>query len=77
LSSANRVKLRRDFTQVETQWGTIQAKRGYLNDALIKTVPEYEDCKRLAEQNSIPLRQVYAEALSNLRSADTVDRLEI
>ena len=77
LSSANRVKLRRDFVEIETQWGTIQAKRGYLNGTLIKTVPEYEDCKRLAEQNSIPLRQVYAEALSNLGSANTVDRLEI
>lgn len=73
LSSADRVKLRRDFVQVETQWGTIQAKRGYLNGTLIKTVPEYEDCKRLAEQNSIPLRQVYAEALSNLDSDDIVD----
>ena len=73
LSSANRVKLRRDFTQVETQWGTIQAKRGYLNDTLIKTVPEYEDCKRLAEQNNVPLRQIYAEALNNLDSIDTVD----
>ena len=76
LSSANRVKLRRDFVQVKTQWGTIQAKRGYFNGTLIKTVPEYEDCKRLAEQNSIPLRQVYAEALSNLDSADIVDRPE-
>ncbi len=77
LSSANRIKLRRDFVEVETQWGTIQAKRGYLNGTLIKTVPEYEDCKRLAEQNSVPLRQVYAEALSNLDSANTVDHLEI
>ena len=77
LSSANRVKLRRDFTQVETQWGTIQAKRGYLNGALIKTVPEYEDCKRLAEHNNVPLRQVYAEALSNLGPIDTIDRPEI
>ena len=66
LSSADRVKLRRDFTQIETQWGAIQAKRGYLNGTLIKTVPEYEDCKRLAEQNNIPLRQIYAEALSNI-----------
>ena len=76
-SSANRVKLRRDFTEVETQWGTIQAKRGYLNGTLIKTVPEYEDCKRLAEQNNVPLRQVYADALSNLGSVDTIDRPEI
>ena len=77
LSSADRIKLRRDFVEVETQWGAIQAKRGYLNGTLIKTVPEYEDCKRLAEQNNVPLRQIYAEALSNLGSADPVDQPEI
>ena len=76
LSSADRIKLRRDFVEVKTQWGTIQAKRGYLNGTLIKTVPEYEDCKRLAEQNSVPLRQVYATALSNLNSVDPIDRAE-
>ena len=76
LSSADRVKLRRDFIQVETQWGSIQAKRGYLNGTLIKTVPEYEDCKRLAEENNIPLRQIYAEALSNLPPVAYVDRSE-
>ena len=74
LSSANRVKLRRDFIQVETQWGTIQAKRGYLNGTLIKAVPEYEDCKRLAEQNKVPLRQIYAEALNNLNPIDAVNQ---
>ena len=77
LSSADRVKLRRDFIHVETQWGTIQAKRGYLNGTLLKTIPEYEDCKRLAEQNNVPLRQVYTEALSNLTPIDAVDRSEI
>ena len=76
LSSADRIKLRRDFVEIKTQWGTIQAKRGYLNGTLIKTVPEYEDCKRLAEQNSVPLRQVYAAALSNLNSVDPIDRAE-
>ncbi len=77
LSTTNRVKLRRDFTEVETQWGTIQAKRGYFNGTLIKTIPEYEDCKRLAEQNNVPLRQIYAEALSNLGPIDTIDHPEI
>ena len=77
LSSADRIKLRRDFVEVETQWGAIQAKRGYLNGTLIKTVPEYEDCKRLAEQNNVPLRQVYTEALSNLGSAAPVNQPEI
>ena len=77
LSSADRIKLRRDFVEVETQWGAIQAKRGYLNGTLIKTVPEYEDCKRLAEQNNVPLRQVYTEALSNLSPVDSVNHPDI
>jgi len=77
LSSAGRIKLRRDFVRIETQWGAIQAKRGYFNGAIIKTVPEYEDCKRLAEQNNVPLRQVYAEALRNLSSVKAVDQSEI
>ncbi|RKU24822.1 nickel pincer cofactor biosynthesis protein LarC [Candidatus Poribacteria bacterium] len=76
LSSADRIKLRRDFVEVKTQWGAIQAKRGYLNGTLIKTVPEYEDCKRLAEQNNVPLRQVYTEALSNLSSTTSVNHPE-
>ena len=76
-SSADRIKLRRDFVQVETQWGTIQAKCGYLNGTLIKTVPEYEDCKRLAEQNNVPLRQVYAEALSNLGPTTAVNHPKV
>ena len=75
-SSADRVKLRREFVQVETQWGAIQAKCGYLNGTLIKTVPEYEDCKRLAEQNNVPLRQIYGEAFSNLPPLARVDRSE-
>ena len=66
LSSADRIKLRREFVKVDTQWGAIQAKCGYLNGTLIKTIPEYEDCKRLAEQHNIPLRQIYTEALSVL-----------
>lgn len=66
VSAADRVKLRREFTALQTPWGAVQAKRGYLNGALIKTVPEYEDCKRLAESNNVPLREVYAAALNTL-----------
>lgn len=65
--SATRVKLHRDFIEIETQWGAIQAKRGYLNGALIKTVPEYEACKRVAEANNVPIRDVYVAALRAIR----------
>ncbi len=64
--SADRAKLHRDFIKIQTQWGTVHAKRGYLNGVLIKTVPEYEDCKTLAEKNDVPLQAVYQDALRNL-----------
>ena len=37
--AADRVILNRDFIEINTQWGTVRAKRGYLNGVLIKTVP--------------------------------------
>lgn len=60
--TANRVILNRDFTEVETQWGNVRVKRGYLNGILIKSTPEYEDCKSIAEKNNIPLQTVYQAA---------------
>lgn len=59
---ADRVILNRDFIEINTQWGPVRAKRGYLNGELIKTVPEYEDCKSLAEKNDVSLQSVFQEA---------------
>lgn len=64
--TAERSKLSRDFIEVQTRWGIVRAKRGYMSGQLIKAVPEYEDCKRLAEQNQVPLRQIYEEAIRRL-----------
>ena len=64
--TVERSKLTRDVVEVQTQWGTVRAKCGYLENRLIKTVPEYEDCKRLAEQHRIPLRKIYEEAIRQM-----------
>ena len=64
--TAERLKLTRDFVDIQTQWGTVRAKCGYLDNQLIKTVPEYEDCKRLAEQHGIPIRDIYQEAVRQM-----------
>ena len=61
--TVERSKLARDFVEVATQWGVVRVKRGYWGDGVIKTVPEYEDCKRLAEENEVALRQVFEEAI--------------
>ena len=64
--TADRVILKREIVEIDTQWGPIRAKRGYLNGSPIKTVPEYEDCKNIAERNGVPLHTVFQEALCNI-----------
>ena len=64
--TVDRLKLTRDFVDIQTRWGTVRAKCGYLEGQLIKTVPEYEDCKELAEQHGVPLREVYEEAIRQM-----------
>ncbi|MDE0482478.1 MAG: nickel pincer cofactor biosynthesis protein LarC [Candidatus Poribacteria bacterium] len=64
--TADRVILNRDYVEINTEWGPVRAKRGYLNGDLIKTIPEYEDCKSLAEQNSVSLQSVFQEALRKI-----------
>lgn len=67
--TVERSKLARDFVEVETRWGVVRVKRGYWGDGVIKAVPEYEDCKRLAEANEVALRQVFEEAIRCLSEA--------
>ncbi len=64
--NADRVILDRDYIEVDTEWGPVKAKRGYLNGLLIKTVPEYEDCKTIAEENGVPLQSVYQAAYKKI-----------
>ena len=64
---ADRQKLSRDFIEVETEWGIVKAKRGFSNDSVTKIVPEYEDCRRLAEANQVPLRTVYETVIQKIK----------
>lgn len=60
---ARRRKLRRSFAQVATPWGPVQIKQGWLNGELLQCAPEFESCRRTAEENGVPVRQVYASAV--------------
>ena len=59
----NKIALRREFAQVETAWGPVQMKIArWPSGEVANASPEYEDCRRLAAENSIPLKQVLQEA---------------
>ena len=57
---AQRSKLQREMTTVETNWGPVKAKRGWRADGFEVLTPEFEDCARIARHHGIPLREVLA-----------------
>ncbi|MEK7788683.1 MAG: nickel pincer cofactor biosynthesis protein LarC, partial [Planctomycetota bacterium] len=55
-----RTILTREFKEVDSQFGKIKVKIGKFNGDIKSFSPEYEDCKRIAEERGIPLKQVYS-----------------
>jgi uncharacterized protein (DUF111 family) len=58
-----RRKLQRESHAVQTPWGPIQGKLGWLADGPRTFAPEYEDCARIARTHGVPLREVYEAVL--------------
>lgn len=57
--SCERYRLQRDSTRVETILGPARVKRIYAGAELLRLTPEYDDCRRLAQQSGEPLAEVY------------------
>ena len=60
----NKVALAREFAEVETSWGKVRIKVARLpNGNIANAAPEYEDCRLLATQHTVPLKQVMEEVM--------------
>lgn len=59
---AQRKVLQREIVQVETAHGSVRMKLARLNGSVLNAAPEYEDCRRIASERGVPLKQVLAEA---------------
>ena len=61
---AERRKLRREFRAARTPYGEVTMKIGKLDGEVVQSAPEYESCKKLAEEKGVPLKTVYEAALA-------------
>ena len=61
---SRRVEAVRKMSKVETRFGEVQCKISAYDGKIVSITPEYEDCRRLAEKNSVPLKVVWQEALT-------------
>ncbi len=57
-----RKTLDRESVPVETSFGEVRMKVSRMNGSVLNATPEYEDCKKIADERGIPLKQVIAEA---------------
>ena len=48
---------------MQTPWGEVRVKEGLLDGKVVNAVPEFEDCKKIAEANGVPLKAVETAAL--------------
>lgn len=54
----SRTELGREFVEIDTKYGKIRAKK-VTNNSETYVYPEYESMKKIAEENNIPLKELY------------------
>jgi uncharacterized protein (TIGR00299 family) protein len=57
-----RQTLARRWENVGTRWGEVRVKVASMNGTVTNYAPEYEDCRRIAMENRVPLKTVMQEA---------------
>ncbi len=53
----------REFATVTTRFGDVRMKVCRMNDRVQHVAPEFEDCRKLAEQKNVPLHEVMEQAM--------------
>ncbi len=60
--------LRREEITVETDYGPVRVKNSYYNGKLVRSKPEFDDCKKLAETNQLSLSEIEKTIRKQLES---------
>jgi len=68
IQQVQRRKAQRTQQQIVTPLGTMNVKIKRLGSHIISVAPEYEECKRIAQEQDLPLAQVYEVAQRTAQS---------
>jgi len=63
IRETKRLRLAQKNFITETKYGKIRVKVGMFKGEIKNIAPEYEDCKKMAKQHKVPLKEVYDEAM--------------
>jgi uncharacterized protein (DUF111 family) len=60
--------LSREFEKINTKFGEVTVKRSFYNGIEVSSKPEYEDCRRIAAQKGLPIKEVFATIMAAISS---------
>lgn len=59
-------KLRRSFETMNIYGSDVRIKTGFYNNEPVNIMPEYEDCLKIAKQERIPIKNIFAAILEKI-----------
>jgi uncharacterized protein (DUF111 family) len=70
IQETGRKKLDREIQEVDTRYGRVRIKISRQGEEVLTVTPEYEDCRKIAEEKQVPLKTVIEEAKSQFSRKD-------
>jgi pyridinium-3,5-bisthiocarboxylic acid mononucleotide nickel chelatase len=69
----HKMALSREFAEVETEWGKVRIKIArWPSGEVANASAEYEDCRKLAREHNVPLKQVMQAAMRSYAEMEPV-----
>jgi uncharacterized protein (TIGR00299 family) protein len=62
IQEKGRKKLTREINSIDTQYGKVRMKISSLNGKVLSATPEFDDCRKIADEKQIPLKVILEEA---------------
>ncbi len=56
----------RKFETINTIYGIVKVKRSFFREKEVSFKPEYDDCRRIASEKNIPIKEVYNNIMAEL-----------
>lgn len=72
LEQVVRLKLKRRFETVRTEFGEVTVKLGIKHGRVVQVAPEFESCRAVSGASGQPLRAIYEAALRAARSGEVI-----
>lgn len=59
--------LRREETNIETSLGKVRIKKSFYNGKLVRSKPEFDDCRKLAEKHNVSIAEIEKEISNTMK----------